>query len=155
MSEPAKIVVRDHMGFPIDAPGAPVGVSAFPRGAGRATRQIELDAPTCCKCKEHDDTTIALVKKKKLLVCPHCEHRQCSMCRQKLKEKLYYNNMKHAWQTEAPPMGIRIASDEQGHPLVFATKATPRSTYVAPLVLTPADVARLHGAATMKRIRGI
>lgn len=156
MSEPAKIIIRDHMGFPIDAPGAPIGLAALPRGAGRAIRPTELAAPTCCTCKEHDNATIALVQKKKIWVCPHCEHRQCALCRQEPKEKRYYNRLIHDWQTTPPPMGLRIASTEKGEPLVFATKAEPRSTYIAPPpALTPADVARMHGQATLRRIRGV
>jgi len=66
----------------------------------------------------------------------------------------YYNPLRMEWQ-DMPPPSMRIASTEDGTPLSFAEKAPPRDTADPPRPLTVADIARAHGAQTMKRIRGV
>lgn len=68
-------------------------------------------------------------------------------------DRQLYNFLEHSWQVAPQMHGIRIASDEQGNPLVFAEKPKAKEPERIKMTTT-ADIARAHGKQTMRRIRG-
>lgn len=151
----AKIV--DHMGFDITARGPKIGLAPIAASTGRGQRQIVHGAPQCCRCYKRvgDEDTVLMERKQGIYSCPKCKHKQCILCKPgEVVRGKWWNNLTHDWQDTPPPMGWRIASTPDGTPLTFAEKAQPRQEFVAPAPLTPADVARMHGQATLRRIRG-
>jgi hypothetical protein len=145
--------ILDHNGFDITARGPKIGLAPIAPSTGKTITKTEFGAPHCCRCYKLDQDDVTMEKKKLLHICPRCRHQACILCKREKIVKKWYNPLNQAWQ-DTPPPSLRIASDAQGNPLTFAEKAQPRKLPPAPVKLSAADIAVLHGCETMRRIRG-